>query len=324
MINVEEVNEKEKGDTSNEETRIESMELVTINTLWGNSSFDCALSSSLGNSGGDFNEVRTKQERYGFAFNVQGGSNEEILCNRSLLLKELNDINSIDSLEAAQKSKVRWAIEGDENKNFFHGILNNKHYKLAIRGTLVDGEWIVDPLAVKSLFLKHFYTQFSLPVSLRIFFADQFTNRLSLEQQANLERNVSNDEIKSAVWYCGSNKSPSPDGFTFEFFRRYWKLLEHDIIAFVNDFFASSTFPQGCNSSFIALIPKIHDAKVVYHLITLIGSLYKVIAKILVNRLSFVISGLISDIQSAFVSNREIFNGPFILNELLSWCKNKK
>nr|GEY04109.1 RNA-directed DNA polymerase, eukaryota [Tanacetum cinerariifolium] len=38
----------------------------------------------------------------------QGGSNEEILSNRSLLLKELNDINSIDSLEAAHKSKVHW------------------------------------------------------------------------------------------------------------------------------------------------------------------------------------------------------------------------
>ncbi|GJU02622.1 RNA-directed DNA polymerase, eukaryota [Tanacetum coccineum] len=54
-----------------------------------------------------------------------GGSNEEILSDRSLLLKELNDINSIDSLEAARKSKVRWAIEGDENTKFFHGILNS-------------------------------------------------------------------------------------------------------------------------------------------------------------------------------------------------------
>ncbi|GKF24546.1 hypothetical protein Tco_0076868 [Tanacetum coccineum] len=97
-----------------------------------------------------------------------GGNNEEILSDRSLLLKELNDINSIDSLEAAQKSKVHWAIE-------------------AIRGTLVDGEWIVDPLAVKSVFLKYFSTQFSLLVSPRICFTDQFTNSLSLEQQGDLE-----------------------------------------------------------------------------------------------------------------------------------------
>ncbi|GKE54492.1 hypothetical protein Tco_1489648, partial [Tanacetum coccineum] len=67
-----------------------------------------------------------------------GGSNEEILSDRSLLLKELKGINSIDSLEAAHKSKVCWAIEGDENTKFFHGIINSKHSQLAIRGTLVD------------------------------------------------------------------------------------------------------------------------------------------------------------------------------------------
>ncbi|GJU19068.1 ribonuclease H-like domain-containing protein [Tanacetum coccineum] len=44
----------------------------------------------------------------------------------------------------------------------------------------------------------------------------------------------------------------------------------------------------------------------------------------LANRLSLVISELVSDVQSAFVSNRHILDGPFILNELLSWCKHKK
>ncbi|GJS90640.1 hypothetical protein Tco_0773276 [Tanacetum coccineum] len=100
---------------------------------------------------------------------------------------ELNDINSIDSLEAAQKSKICWDIEGDKNIKFFHGILNSKRSQLAICGTLVDGEWIVDLLAVKSMFLKYFSTQFSFLISPRIFFIEKFTNRLSLEQQADLE-----------------------------------------------------------------------------------------------------------------------------------------
>ncbi|GKE41975.1 RNA-directed DNA polymerase, eukaryota [Tanacetum coccineum] len=107
----------------------------------------------------------------------QGFSNEEIISDRSLLLKELNDINSIDSLEATQKSKVCWAIKGDENIKFFYGILNSKCSQLAICGTLIDDEWVVDPFAVKSVFLKYFSTQFSSPVSHRIYFADQFTNR---------------------------------------------------------------------------------------------------------------------------------------------------
>ncbi|GJX54868.1 hypothetical protein Tco_0284765 [Tanacetum coccineum] len=75
-----------------------------------------------------------------------------------------------------------------------------KRSQLAIRGNLVDDEWIVDPLAMKCVFLKYFSTQFSSPVSPRICFIDHFTDMLSLEQQADLEQNDSNEEIKSAVW----------------------------------------------------------------------------------------------------------------------------
>ncbi|GKB86101.1 hypothetical protein Tco_0958373 [Tanacetum coccineum] len=154
----------------------------------------------------------------------------------------------------------------DENTKFFHDIHNSIRSQLAIRGILVDGE-------------------------------------LSLEQQADLQRNVFNEEIKSAVWDYGTKKSHGLDRLSFEFFRRYLKLLEHDIVVAIKEFFFFRYFSPGCNSSFIALISKIHDAKVVkdYHPISLIGSLYKIIPKILANRLSFVISGLISDVQSAFV-----------------------
>ncbi|GKA50750.1 RNA-directed DNA polymerase, eukaryota [Tanacetum coccineum] len=95
------------------------------------------------------------------------------------------------------------------------------------------------------------------------------------------------------------------DGYTFEFFRKYWNIVSQDLVAAVYEFFSSSKFPQGRNSSFIALIPKIHDAKDVKDFlpISLIGSLYKIIAKFLANRLSLVISDLISDVQSSFISN---------------------
>nr|GEU45228.1 putative RNA-directed DNA polymerase, eukaryota, reverse transcriptase zinc-binding domain protein [Tanacetum cinerariifolium] len=75
-----------------------------------------------------------------------------------------------------------------------------------------------------------------------------------------------------------------------------------------------------------SLIPKIQDAKFVkdFRPISLIESVYKIIAKILASRLCAVLPYLISDVQSAFVANRQILDGPFILNELLSWCKFKK
>ncbi|GJY36338.1 RNA-directed DNA polymerase, eukaryota [Tanacetum coccineum] len=141
-----------------------------------------------------------------------------------------------------------------------------------------------------------------------------------------LEKPVSCDEIRDAVWDCGTNKSPGPDGFSFEFFRKFWDVIGPDMCVAVEWFFSHNTFTRGCNSSFISLIPKIHDPKFVsdYRPISLIGSLYKVVTKILSRRLSFVISDLISDVQTAFLPKRQILDGPFVIDELLSWCKRKK
>ncbi|GJS81135.1 RNA-directed DNA polymerase, eukaryota [Tanacetum coccineum] len=220
----------------------------------------------------------------------------------------------------------RWegdtVIMGDFNE------VRSEHERsqLAIRGTLVNGEWISEPHRVKNEFFTHFKKQFSPPQTPRICFDFTFPTRLSSDQVEDLERIVTYDEVKRAVWDCDTNKSPGPDGFSFEFYRKYWTTIDEDVFQAVRDFFVNGQFLRGCNSYFIALIPKIQDAKFVkeFRPISLIGSVYIIIAKILANRLCLVFPYLISDVQSAFVSNRQILDGPFILNELLSWCKFKK
>ncbi|GKB15675.1 RNA-directed DNA polymerase, eukaryota [Tanacetum coccineum] len=98
-----------------------------------------------------------------------------------------------------------------------------------------------------------------------------------------------------------------------------------DFCIAVKWFFEHGFFATGCNSSFVTLIPKTLDPKLVseFRPISLIGSLYKVVTKILATRLSFVISDLISNVQTAFLPNRQILDGPFIINEILARCKHK-
>ncbi|GJU57658.1 RNA-directed DNA polymerase, eukaryota [Tanacetum coccineum] len=77
-----------------------------------------------------------------------------------------------------------------------------------------------------------------------------------------------------------------------------------------------------------ALLDKgeVHDANMVkdFRPITLIGSVYKIISKILANRFVGTLGNLVNEVQSAFVANRQILDGPFIINELVQWCKRKK
>nr|GFD37792.1 RNA-directed DNA polymerase, eukaryota [Tanacetum cinerariifolium] len=54
------------------------------------------------------------------------------------IIKDIQKAEKVDNLEAAQKAKIKWAIEGEENTKFYHGILNKKRNQLGIRGVLKD------------------------------------------------------------------------------------------------------------------------------------------------------------------------------------------
>nr|GEY45689.1 RNA-directed DNA polymerase, eukaryota [Tanacetum cinerariifolium] len=162
--------------------------------------------------------------------------------------------------------------------------------------------------------------------AIRLWVTSYKRNQTCNEQADDLEIPISRDEIRAAVWDCGVNKSPGPDGFTFDFFRKYWNIVGVDFCEAIEWFFLHGFFAKGCNSSFLALIPKVHDPKYVsdFWPICLIGCLYKFVTKVLASRLTVVISDIVSDVQSAFIPNRQILDGPFIINEVLSWCKRKK
>nr|GEV54877.1 zinc finger CCCH domain-containing protein 34-like [Tanacetum cinerariifolium] len=252
---------------------------------------------------------------------AQAGVKKAIIDDLVAIDKNLDKVKDF-----VQKAKVKWVMEGDDNSKFFHGLINKKWSQLSIRGVFVDSDWHTDPKVVKDTFKEHFAIQFKQPVGSRLKLNISFPKRLSNDQVEILDSCITRAEIRDDVWECGANKSPGPDGYTFEFFRRYWSLIAPDFCSAVDYFFDSGYFPKGSNASFIALIPKVTDAKFVtdFRPMSLIGSVYKVITKILANQMAVVISDLVSDTQSAFVANRQILDGPFVLNELLAWCKRKK
>ncbi|GJZ00392.1 RNA-directed DNA polymerase, eukaryota [Tanacetum coccineum] len=139
----------------------------------------------------------------------KGLSNNDIINERISLLKDIHDLDKRHSSDLAQKAK----IQSDENSKYFHGIINKKRSQLAIRGVLVDGEWIEDPPKVKNEFLEHFSNRFSMPTGQTINLDSHMFQKISIDQNADLESDVSLEEIKKAVWECGTNKSPGPDGW---------------------------------------------------------------------------------------------------------------
>lgn len=98
------------------------------------------------------------------------------------------------------------------------------------------------------------------------------------------------------------------------------------MIRFVKYFESSGWFVRGCSSSFGTLILKIKDPFTLndYRPISLIECLYKIIIKALANRVKRVICSIVDDIQTGFLENWNILDGPLIVNEILSWAKKDK
>nr|GEV91254.1 RNA-directed DNA polymerase, eukaryota, reverse transcriptase zinc-binding domain protein [Tanacetum cinerariifolium] len=148
-----------------------------------------------------------------------------------------------------------------------------------------------------------------------------FYRRIQDDQNVALTSPTCKMEIRNAIWDCGSDKSPRPDGFSFAFYKTFWDFLKYDIMGFVQKFFKLSYLPRGCNASF----PKVHNPMVItdFWPISLIGAQYKIIAKVLANRLAQVIDSVICQEQTAFVKNRQILDGPLMVSEAIHWCKRK-
>lgn len=94
----------------------------------------------------------------------------------------------------------------------------------------------------------------------------------------------------------------------------------------MNELLTSNQVPQGCNNTFIPLITKIESPSGFkeFKLISMVGSMYKIISKLLASRLQKVMDYLIGPQQSFFIKGRQILDSPLNASELINSCKKNK
>nr|GEX37072.1 putative RNA-directed DNA polymerase, eukaryota, reverse transcriptase zinc-binding domain protein [Tanacetum cinerariifolium] len=258
---------------------------------------------------------------------VKIDSNITSLEDRKSCTKLLHDIDKIDrleTLELLQKLRIKWDIEGDENSKFFHCLVNQIGRTNCIHGIMSDGTWVTNMLQVKESFMNFFKEKFQPHDFMIDLPSITFPSNLSSSNHDILEKDVTLEEIKSAVWDCGNDKATGHDGFPFGFIKRYWELLKNDNMEFVTRFLKMK-MRMGSNSSFITLIQKVGNPIHIkdYRPISLINIHYKIIAKVLAKQLAKVVDIIVSHEQYAFISGRQILDGSLI-SDMIDWYKKRK
>ncbi|GKU98551.1 hypothetical protein SLEP1_g11543 [Rubroshorea leprosula] len=145
-----------------------------------------------------------------------------------------------------------------------------------------------------------------------------------------------NLRIKESMWQQKSRKMWLRDGdantkFYHNCVKGRWRRNEINSIQ-VNgkqlreEFHERGKMEKGANASFIVLIPKVENPQRIedYRPISLIGVRYKILAKLLVNRLRKVLDTIIEEQQMAFIKGRKLLDGVIIANEVIEEAKRKK
>jgi hypothetical protein len=143
----------------------------------------------------------------------------------------------------------------------------------------------------------------------------------SIDEEDNnvLEQPFTEEEVLGVVKNMAGDKAPGPDGYSMAFFRKCWDIVKHDVMAVFREFYTYGTFEKSLNVTFLALIPKKPGAVECkdFRPISLVTGIYKILAKVLANRLKMVLDKVVSDSQNAFVCGRQTLDSMLIANESL-------
>jgi hypothetical protein len=222
-----------------------------------------------------------------------------------------------------QRSRNLWLKEGDANSRFFHNCIKarkrrNVLLSLNTPSGRVEGSSLIRGEVV-SFYTNHFACSgWRRPTLDGIDFP-----LLEVDKVEGLTAIFSMEEITEAVKDCDGSKSPGPDGFNFTFIKEFWDLIKVDIRIMFDQFHGNACLPKGMCSYFLTLIPKVASPQSLgdFRPISLLGCLYKLIAKVLAARLAKVVGELIPSTQSAFLKGRQLVDGVVVVNEVIDFAK---
>ncbi|KAL2246928.1 UNVERIFIED_CONTAM: hypothetical protein Sindi_2545100 [Sesamum indicum] len=224
-----------------------------------------------------------------------------------------------------QRAKMQWMKDGDQcSRVFFRKIAQRRVRRRILQINDENGFTHTDLGEIAHEFVSYYQnllggTRRRLSVDIR--YLRPWARHCITDEEANqLLLPLSADDVKQAMFDIADDKAPGPDGYSSRFFKAAWPVVGEEVTRAVLDFFSTGKLLKQVNSTILALIPKVHTPMSVndFRPISCCNVLYKIIAKLLVQKISVLLDKIVSPCQTAFIPGRSIGDNIMLAQELFS------
>ena len=189
------------------------------------------------------------------------------------------------------------------------------------------GNWITEDNGVEKVAVDYFDKLFSTtnPAEFDSFLAE-VPPGITAQMNQRLLRLATEEEVIQTLFMMHPEKAPGPDGMTTLFFQHSWHIIKDDLVEVVNNFLVTGELDPRLNITNICMIPKTERPTRMTELrpISLCNVGYKIIKKVLCQRLKSCLPSLISETQSAFVAGSLISDNILIAQEMFHGLRTNK
>lgn len=201
---------------------------------------------------------------------------------------KLEQIMILEESYWKQQAKTFWFEEGDSNSRFFHAAASSRKKTNHIYSlNTADGQ-VLTKHGDMCCLLKEYYTNiFSGTDQVANFPVNDNEVQVSEEQNKALTEKLTFAEFTEAIKSMHPDKASGPDGLNPAFFQHFWNLFGKEVFKCCQDWLEDGAFSASVNDTTLVLIPKKDHVEEVKDLrpIALCNVLYKIVAKVLANRL---------------------------------------
>jgi len=229
------------------------------------------------------------------------------------------------------RSRAKWLTEGEKNTKYFFSLEKYNYNQTCIRRLInSDDQTVTNPKDIHEMIWQYYsslYTEKPKQKAMDSLLEHSWIPKINLSDTQYLETEVTLEEITEALRELPEGKAPGPDGFSVEFYKKFWPDLGPLLLAAYYELYnTDSAFLIGFNDGMIRLIPKPgknNEQLENWRPITLLNVDYKILSKVMASRIKVVISDIVHPDQAGFIKGRYIGKSIRTILDIIDKCDHE-